>query len=174
VKGSLRGYILASLSRQSIAANNCWNNSPILGQSHESTNREQCLVRCLPAHQRERSRRAATNGRNNPAVLRQQELNGALVLPKARPISCSDSPAFQRRHMSAFCSAERPYVFLLSLTPPLRNDLNQMVLHRPVETARLFGNFVEVTHNSVLRRNTFAYSSDVESAVLLLARDKDL
>ena len=27
-------------------------------------------------------------------------------LPKARPISCNDSPAFQRRHMSARCSAE--------------------------------------------------------------------
>src|SRR5665213_3638006 len=27
-------------------------------------------------------------------------------LPKARPISCNDSPAFQRRHMSVLCSAE--------------------------------------------------------------------
>ena len=27
-------------------------------------------------------------------------------------------------------------------TPPLRNDLNQMVLHQPVETARLFWQFI--------------------------------
>ena len=27
-------------------------------------------------------------------------------LPKARPISCNDSPAFQRRHMSIRCSVE--------------------------------------------------------------------
>jgi hypothetical protein len=33
-------------------------------------------------------------------------------------------------------------VFLVSSTPPLRNDLNQMVLHRPVETAPLIGNLL--------------------------------
>jgi hypothetical protein len=31
-------------------------------------------------------------------------------------------------------------VFLVSSTPPLRNDLNQMVLHRPVELAGVLGN----------------------------------
>jgi hypothetical protein len=29
-------------------------------------------------------------------------------LPNARPISCNDCPAFQRRHMSLFCTAESP------------------------------------------------------------------
>src|SRR5208282_369739 len=32
-------------------------------------------------------------------------------LPKARPISCSVCPAFQRRHTSIFCSAESPNRF---------------------------------------------------------------
>src|SRR6266487_2580084 len=32
-------------------------------------------------------------------------------LPKARPILCNESPAFQRHHMSLFCAAESPNRF---------------------------------------------------------------
>src|SRR5713226_2807057 len=32
-------------------------------------------------------------------------------LPKARPISCNDCPAFQRRHTSVLCAAESPTRF---------------------------------------------------------------
>src|SRR5437899_3139471 len=32
-------------------------------------------------------------------------------LPKARPILCNESPAFQRLHMSVFCAAESPNRF---------------------------------------------------------------
>jgi hypothetical protein len=32
-------------------------------------------------------------------------------LPKARPISCNDSPAFQRRHISILCSVESLFRF---------------------------------------------------------------
>jgi hypothetical protein len=43
----------------------------------------------------------------------------------------------------AICRPSAPQkdhtVFLVSSTPPLRNDLNQMVLHRPVETAPFSG-----------------------------------
>lgn len=61
-------------------------------------------------------------------------------MPKARPMSCNNSPAFQRRHRSVLCSAEACPVFVGSSTPPFKNDSYQMASHRPVETARFFGN----------------------------------
>src|SRR5271154_3609222 len=63
-------------------------------------------------------------------------------LPKARPISCSDCPAFQRVQTSPFSTAESPNLFPgLMPTPPFsKTDLHQMVLHRPIECARLRGN----------------------------------
>src|ERR1035437_5888398 len=39
----------------------------------------------LPLGQRERSQRAPTSGRNYPAALRQQELNGPMVLAESAP-----------------------------------------------------------------------------------------
>src|SRR3984957_6949934 len=58
-------------------------------------------------------------------------------LPKARPISCSDCPAFQRFQTSRFSIAECPNLFPgLMPTPPFpKTDLHQMVLHRPIECA---------------------------------------
>src|SRR5260370_21606061 len=62
-------------------------------------------------------------------------------LPKVRPISCNDSPAFQRRHMSIRCSAESLSRFPCAINTTFRkNDSYQMVLHRPVEPAYVFGN----------------------------------
>src|ERR1700676_3811467 len=60
------------------------------------------------------------------------------LLSNARPISCSDCPAFQRRHSSLFCTAESPNR-LPGLMPHhlWRENLYQMVLHRPTETTRL-------------------------------------
>jgi hypothetical protein len=53
-----------------------------------------------------------------------------------------DSPALQRRHISVFCAAERPYRLpSLINTTSKTNDLYQMVLHPPVELARVFSNF---------------------------------
>src|SRR5258708_4321422 len=45
-------------------------------------------------------------------------------LPKARPISCNDSPAFQRRHMSVLCSAES-----LSRLPCAINTTFRKMIH---------------------------------------------
>src|ERR1700738_3901995 len=45
-------------------------------------------------------------------------------LPKARPISCNDSPAFQRRHMSVLCSAES-----LSRLPCVINTTFRKMIH---------------------------------------------
>jgi hypothetical protein len=45
-------------------------------------------------------------------------------LPKARPISCNDSPAFQRRHMSVLCSAES-----LSRFPCVINTTFREMIH---------------------------------------------
>src|ERR1700693_3402562 len=60
------------------------------------------------------------------------------LLSNARPISCSDCPAFQRRHSSLFCTAESPNR-LPGLMPHhlWRENLYQMVLHRPIETTNL-------------------------------------
>src|SRR5580704_3210289 len=67
-------------------------------------------------------------------------MDRAMVLPKARPISCNDSPAFQRRQISVFCAEERPYRLpTLINTTSKTNDLCRMVLHPPVELARIFG-----------------------------------
>jgi hypothetical protein len=78
----------------------------------------------FPLGHRERSKRAPTSGRNYPAALRQQELNGAWSLPKARPISCNDSPAFLRRHMSVLCSPES-----LSRFPCVINTTFRKMIH---------------------------------------------
>jgi hypothetical protein len=40
-------------------------------------------------------------------------------LSRARPISCSDSPALQRRQISVLCTAERPYRLLKPMQHPL-------------------------------------------------------
>jgi hypothetical protein len=61
-------------------------------------------------------------------------------LPSARPIACNDCPAFQRRHISARCVAESFHRLACVLNTTFRKkDLYQVVLHRPVEPARLFG-----------------------------------
>jgi hypothetical protein len=52
------------------------------------------------------AQRAPTNCWNNPAMLRQHKLNGTWSLPKIRPNSCKDWPAFQRLHMSFRCCSE--------------------------------------------------------------------
>src|SRR5271170_3987611 len=44
-------------------------------------------------------------------------------LPKARPISCSVWPAFQRRHTSIFCSAESPNRFPGFITTTFKKQL---------------------------------------------------
>src|SRR5271169_232870 len=44
-------------------------------------------------------------------------------LPKARPISCSVWPAFQRRHTSIFCSAESPNRFPGSINTTFKKQL---------------------------------------------------
>ncbi len=65
------------------------------------------------------------------------ELGG---LSKARPISCSDCPAFHRLQMSLFSIAESPNRFPGLIQHHLSTaDLYQMVLHRPVETTRITG-----------------------------------
>jgi hypothetical protein len=57
-------------------------------------------------------------------------------LPKARPVSCNDSPAFQRRHMSVPLLCRKPVPLSLSNKHHLyKNDSYQMVFQRPVETA---------------------------------------
>src|ERR1700736_3969694 len=57
-------------------------------------------------------------------------------LPKVRPISCKDCPAFQRLHMSFRCCSESLNRRLKVINTTLkRKDLYQMVLHRPVELA---------------------------------------
>ena len=63
----------------------------------------------FPLGQRERPQRAPTDCRNDPAMTRQQKDEWTTcLLPNARPISCNDCPAFQRRHISALCAAESP------------------------------------------------------------------
>src|ERR1700675_1653924 len=64
-------------------------------------------------------------------------------LPKARPISCNDCPAFQRPHMSIRWFAESFTRFLCATNTTFqRKDLYQMVLHRPVELAGILGNWL--------------------------------
>jgi hypothetical protein len=53
--------------------------------------------------------------------------------PNARPILCNDWRAFQRDHTSVLCVAES-LVHLGHRHQLRREDLYQMVLHRPVET----------------------------------------
>src|SRR4029077_14293591 len=60
------------------------------------------------------------------------------VLSKTRPISCSDSPAFQRLQTSRFSIAESPNRFPGLIQHHLSGaDLHQMVLHRPIECTAL-------------------------------------
>src|SRR5690242_18888655 len=61
-------------------------------------------------------------------------------LPKARPISCSDCPAFQRFQTSSFSLAESPNRLpgLIS-TPPPDSRFISVVLHRPIECAAATG-----------------------------------
>src|SRR6516164_4157598 len=60
-------------------------------------------------------------------------------LPKARPISCSVCPAFQRRHTSHFCSAESPNRLPGLINTTFESSYIQMVLRRPSEPARKIG-----------------------------------
>ena len=61
-------------------------------------------------------------------------------LPSARPIACNDCPAFQRLHISARCVAESFHRLACVMNTTFRKkDLYQVVLHRPVEPARLSG-----------------------------------
>ena len=57
----------------------------------------------------ERQQAAAQGPREGNREMEFQSMRLALwmTLPKARPISCNDSPDFQRRHISIRCSAER-------------------------------------------------------------------
>src|SRR6266852_5223780 len=54
-----------------------------------------------------RSERRRTAGTNPPYRDTRQRMEEC-SLPKARPLSCNDCPAVQRRHMSPFCAAESP------------------------------------------------------------------
>src|SRR6202020_2717778 len=45
-------------------------------------------------------------------------------LPKARPISCNDSPPFQRRHMSILCSVESLSRFPCAINTTLRKCIH--------------------------------------------------
>ena len=61
-------------------------------------------------------------------------------LPKARPISCNDSPACQRRHTSPFCTAESPNRFRWIINTTFGEKIYiKMVLQRPVELAAVTG-----------------------------------
>ena len=66
----------------------------------------------LALTQREREERAPPDRRNKPTVTRHQTTMDECFLPKACPILCNESPAFQRRHTSLFCAAESPNRFL--------------------------------------------------------------
>lgn len=109
--------------------------------SHESTNRKRFLVRCLPARPAsefavngnglpERSRRAAiARSVSSHGPWRKHDQSHATIRQPSN-VARSQPSAPQKAHT----------VFLVSSTPPLRNDLNQMVLHRPVEIAPYCGN----------------------------------
>src|SRR5262249_29710248 len=87
-------------------------------------------------------------------------------LPKARPISCSVCPAFQRRHTSHFCSAESPNRFPGLINTTFERSFIQMVLHRPFEPARLTGKFA---------LSTFIYlAKEVESLRHLLSSNSSI
>src|ERR1700722_8629861 len=61
-------------------------------------------------------------------------------LPKARPISCCDCPAFQRFQTSRFSIAESPNRFPgLMSTPPPEKRFTSVVLHRPIECTTVIG-----------------------------------
>ena len=63
-------------------------------------------------------------------------MNRAMVFAEGTADLMHDSPAFRRRHISVFCTAERPYRLPnLMNTTSKTNDLYQMVLHPPVELA---------------------------------------
>ena len=116
--------------------------------SLESTNRKQCLVRCLPAQptlafavngdgRPERSRRAATTetGSSHDPCRRRVQSHATTRPPSNAAISRPSAP--QKDHT----------VSLVSSTPPP----NQIVLHRPVETAPFFGNHIVTTEKPTCR-----------------------
>src|SRR3981189_2489842 len=91
-----------------------------------------------------------------------------LSLPKARPISCNDSPAFQRRHMSVLCSPES-----LSRFPCVINTTFRKMTHirwccidqlRPPRLWEIYNQESELAANRHYRRypipNSEAYLSD--------------
>jgi hypothetical protein len=55
-------------------------------------------------------------------------------LPKARPISCNDYPAFQRLQISVLCAGESLARFPSLINTILKQHVYQMVLHRPIES----------------------------------------
>ena len=72
-------------------------------------------------------------------------------LPKARPISCSDCPAFQRFQTSPFSIAESPNRFPgLMPTPPFQNRFISVVLHRPIECTALIRTLAVVPERILL------------------------
>jgi hypothetical protein len=60
-------------------------------------------------------------------------------LPKARPISCNDCPAFQRRQILLHCVKESLDRFPSLMNTTLQQQIYQMVLHRPIESTALIG-----------------------------------
>jgi hypothetical protein len=77
-------------------------------------------------------------------------------LPKTRPISCSDSPAFQWRQISVLWAEERPYRLpTLINTTSKTNDLWQTVLHPPVELAGILGKCLRFWPGAVRQRAAF-------------------
>src|SRR5260370_22115013 len=59
-------------------------------------------------------------------------------LPKARPISCNDCPAFQRRHMSPFCAAESPNRFPWIINTTFENSVIPDGVYDPREPVWAF------------------------------------
>jgi hypothetical protein len=81
-----------------------------------------------------------TKRRNNPTVMRQQTVNGRMRPVKGPAQSCATTLPLSSAatHQSA-APRKVPRISLASLTPPRREDLYQMVLHRPVESTRQTG-----------------------------------
>jgi len=77
-------------------------------------------------------------------------------LSKARPISCSDCPAFHRLQILFFSTAENPNRFPSLMQHHLqRAALYQMVLRRLIETTRLIGN-IRIVNDRVWCPSTVA------------------
>src|SRR5258707_9924422 len=67
--------------------------------------------------------RAFGKEHSNPPYRDTRQRMEECSLPKARPISCNDCPAFQRRHMSPFCAAESPNRFPWIINTTFENSV---------------------------------------------------